>query len=101
MDLALEEVEKHCHEELQGYFNCLEKSKTGLLSCNPERLKIRSCAVEKVEIVRVTSEKCKMSIQTYDTCLATNPDNVHVCLEQLRAVKDCIDSFDKEQKGNK
>lgn len=98
MDFALEEVTKLCKEEFQKFSECLERNANDVGKCNAEKLRIRSCAIEKVDIVRITREKCENVIQTYDACLKGNPNDPYACVQQLRAVKECVDSFEKEVK---
>ncbi|KAJ9049935.1 hypothetical protein DSO57_1019268 [Entomophthora muscae] len=101
MDFALEEVTKLCKDEFQKFSMCLEKNQNDMSKCNAEKLQIRRCAIEKVEIVRVTRDKCEKVIQVYDACLKSNPDDAYACIQQLRAVKDCVDAFEKEGKSEK
>ncbi|KAJ2460586.1 hypothetical protein GGF42_000746 [Coemansia sp. RSA 2424] len=93
MDQTLDEVNKHCGEQVQAYASCVDRhGDTWKTDCLDLRKALTECSDKNVTLMKMVRLSCQPVIDKYQDCLNRNPQSPQVCVDALRDLYECTES---------
>ena len=90
MERALEEVERHCGQDMQRLADCVaEHTETFEQDCMEAKQRLTQCADQNVTVLREMKQRCHQEIDTYEKCLLQSGGVPEVCIEAFTALHRC------------
>ncbi|KAJ1863550.1 hypothetical protein H4R99_004243 [Coemansia sp. RSA 1722] len=92
MDQTLDEVNKHCGEQVQAYAQCVDQhGETWKTDCATLRQALTKCTDENVTLMKMVRMSCQPVIDRYQECLNKNQKDPSVCIDTLRDLYECTE----------
>lgn len=92
MDQTLDEVNKHCGDQVQAYAGCVEDHPDSWKQdCQGLRQALTKCSDENVTLMKMVRLSCQPTIDKYQACLAKNEKDPSVCIDTLRDLYQCTE----------
>ncbi|CAG8492127.1 5944_t:CDS:2 [Paraglomus brasilianum] len=92
MDQTLEEVVKHCSQQLDSYQRCIENNPQDWgVACLKFRSELNKCAEENVTELKRVKAKCSSVIAAFDNCLQKNQKDPEKCIKELKQLYHCTE----------
>ncbi|KAI9500638.1 hypothetical protein GGI25_004084 [Coemansia spiralis] len=93
MDQTLDEVNKHCSDQVQAYASCVDNhEETWKTECAELRKALTKCTDENVTLMKMVRMSCQPVIDRYQGCLNKNQKTPQVCVDALRDLYECTES---------
>ncbi|KAJ2877572.1 hypothetical protein GGI21_000407 [Coemansia aciculifera] len=93
MDQTLDEVNKHCGEQVQAYASCVEShGDSWKTDCLDLRKALTECSDKNVTLMKMVRLSCQPVIDRYQECLNRNAQSPQVCIDALRDLYECTES---------
>ncbi|KAJ1675605.1 hypothetical protein EV182_000951 [Spiromyces aspiralis] len=90
MDSTLEEVQKHCGNEIKAYAQCVGANQGDWeTKCKDLRLALTKCSEDHVSTLKQIRQRCQLVIDGYRKCLSKNQQNPEACIDDLRGLYNC------------
>ncbi|KAJ2646933.1 hypothetical protein IWW40_005047 [Coemansia sp. RSA 1250] len=92
MDQTLDEVNKHCSDQVQAYASCVDSHEdTWKTDCADLRKALTKCTDENVTLMKMVRMSCQPVIDRYQGCLQKNEKDPSVCIDSLRDLYQCTE----------
>ncbi|KAJ2804970.1 hypothetical protein H4R20_002288 [Coemansia guatemalensis] len=92
MDQTLDEVNKHCGDQVQAYASCVDSHEdTWRTDCAELRKALTKCTDDNVTLMKMVRLNCQPMIDRYQSCLEKNQKDPTVCMDTLRDLYQCTE----------
>lgn len=93
----MEQVARHCADELGAYERCVnDHPQTWSADCNERKSELNACAAKHSDVVSSLKARCQKEIEQYERCLKANSGNPATCVPQLERLFLCSEGMDIE-----
>ncbi|KAJ2501979.1 hypothetical protein GGH96_001505 [Coemansia sp. RSA 1972] len=98
MDQTLDEVNKHCADQVHAYATCVDSNEhTWKVDCVDLRKALTKCSDENVTLMKMVRLSCQPVIDRYQECLRKNEKDPSVCVDSLRDLYQCTEGVGQMQ----
>ncbi|KAJ2078111.1 hypothetical protein H4R24_004702 [Coemansia sp. RSA 988] len=92
MDQTLDEVNRHCGNQVQAYASCVDSHEdTWRTDCVELRKALTKCTDDNVTLMKMVRLSCQPMIDRYQSCLEKNDKDPTVCVDALRNLYQCTE----------